>query len=249
MDIMKRYKWMIMVLVTVILLSFPTEMKANSAEPPGFTVLVSNPPDDMSLFLLFPDESQIKKIELQKEQKAWETYYRFFYHMSPWKKYELDGVILAVESKEKSSNYLLPVETFKTYNNLLTLDLKTDSLVIGQSPFRVPILVALRVVLTLTIESLVFILFGFRQRRSWLAFFIINIITQTGLNAMITGPGIGSYWLIGFVILEILVIIVELAAFTAIVKEHKRIRTALYTITANLSSLVLGGLLITYLPV
>lgn len=248
---MKRYNRIIIALITIILLSIsiPTIIYANSAEPPGFIVIVTNPPDDLTLSLKFPDDSRKDAIELRKEKKAWETYYRFFYNMYPLKDYKLSDVVLIVESNEQSFECSLPVDTFNKYNNLLTLDLKTETLKTGQSPYRVFILVALRVILTLIIEGALFLFFGYRERRSWLAFIIINVVTQSWLNTVINGPGLGSYWMLSFIVIEILIIIVELIAFLSIVKEHKKCRTALYTIVANLVSLILGGLLITYLPV
>ena len=169
--------------------------------------------------------------------------------MKPFEDNKLNGAVLIVESREGNFECDLPFDTFQKYNNILTLNMKTESLIAGQFPLRVPILIALRVLLTLLIEGAIFILFGYRQKRSWLAFFIINILTQTGLNAMITGPGIGSYWMLGFIFLETIILIVEIIAFINILKEHKRGRAAIYAVAANLASLILGGLLITYLPV
>ncbi len=248
---MKRYRGMLTILIVIILLSisFPTVIYANSAEPPCFTVIVSNPPEDLSLYLLLPDKTQAEPIVLNKEQKAWETYYRFFYHMPPIREAKLDDAVLVVKSKDHSFQYPLPADAFKKYNNLLTLDLKAERLTMGQSPLRVPLLVALRVVLTLLIEGLIFFFFGYREIQNWAALLTINILTQTGLNAMITGPGISSYWVFGFIFLEILVLIVEMIALISFVREHKRSRTVLYVITANLASLFLGGFLIAYLPV
>ena len=248
---MKRNSRIITALMIIILLSIslPTIIYSNSAEPPSFTIIALNPPEDLSLSLLLKDESQIEAIELDKENKAWETYYRFFYHMIPSRSDKLENAVLVVESSEQSFQISLPTETFKTYNNLLTLNIDAETLIIGQSPLRVPILIAMRVVLTLFIEGIVFYLFGYRKKRSWLIFFAINLITQGGLHAMITGPGIGSYWMIGFIFVEIVILIVEMILFISLVKEHKKSRAAIYTIIANLASLVLGGILISYLPV
>jgi hypothetical protein len=101
---MKSYNCILMVFAMVLLLSisFSTAAYANSAEPPSFTVIVPNPPEDLSLFLRFADEGQTEAIVLNKEQKAWETYYRFFYHMSPIGKDNLDGAVLIVQSSEKN---------------------------------------------------------------------------------------------------------------------------------------------------
>lgn len=248
---MKRYNRILLVLAMALLLSlaFSAAAYANSAEPPGFTVIVANPPQDLSLSLRLADERQTEAIVLNKQQKAWESYYRFFYHMSPLGNDKLDGAVLIVQSKEKNFQCPLPAATFKTYNNLLTLDMETENLAIGQPPLRVPLLVAMRVMLTLVIEGAIFFLFGYRRKASWLAFLAINIVTQGALNAMLTGPGLGSYWWFGFIFIEIVVLAVELVAFICLVKELGKGRAAVYAVAANAASLILGGLLITYLPV
>ena len=82
-----------------------------------------------------------------------------------------------------------------------------------------------------------------------MVFLAINLITQGGLNVMLTGSGLGPYWRIGFMFGEAVVLIAEIAAFLAFIKEFRKRRAVLYAIAANASSLVIGGLLITNLPV
>ncbi|MEG2896333.1 MAG: hypothetical protein RR887_12235 [Niameybacter sp.] len=248
---MKDNKRIITIMMMILLISTfaATATYANSAEPPSFTVMVTNPPKDLSLSLQFQGEGEADGILLNKEQKAWEAYYRFFYHMSPDRKRELEGAILIVESQEKRFECVLPAATFNHYNNLLTLDMDTESLSMGQPKFRVSVLVVMRVVLTLLIEGCIFFAFGYRTKQSWLTFLVVNGITQGGLNAMLTGPGIGAYWMFGFVFGELVILALELIAFTYFVKEFKKSRSACYVVVANAMSLILGGLLIAYLPV
>lgn len=236
-------------IILVISCLIPIATYANSAEPPSFTIIVSNAPKDLSLSLQFPNKGEMEGILLKKEQKAWESYYRFFYHMSPSRSIQLDGCMLIVKSAEKSFQCSLPVITFNRYNNFLTLDMETETLSVGQPKFRVALLVIMRVILTLLIEGCIFFLFGYRKKQSWIAFLAINIITQGGLNAMLTGPGMGSYWIFGFIFGEILVLAIELIAFIYFMKEFKKRRAVIYTVVANVFSLVLGGLLIAYLPI
>lgn len=88
--------------------------------------------------------------------------------------------------------------------------------------WRTPLLVALRVTLTLLLEGLVFLLFGYRTRRSWLAFAAVNLLTQGGLNALITGPGSSAYFVFGYGFGELVVMAVETAAFACLLREHGR---------------------------
>jgi len=188
-------------------------------------------------------------VTLSKEEKGWEAYYRFFYHTYPGGQRSLDGAVLIVEYDEGRFECDLPAETFSEYNNLLTLDIRAQTVVSGQPPWRTPTLIALRVLLTLSGEGLIFFLFGYRMPRSWFAFVVINLVTQGTLNSFLTGPQIGAYWLLGFAFGEAIVLAVEMIAFAYFVREFSKRRAILYALTANVVSLIVGGLLISKLPI
>lgn len=236
----------LMLLISVILT--PAAF-ANSAEPPGLTIIVSFPPDDLTLSIRFADGSITNAVQLQKEQKAWESYYRFFYGMVDSTRPSLEGTILVIQSNEYNFECLLPESSFNQYNNLLTLDVENQNITEGQSTVRLFLLVSMRVILTLIIEGLIFFAFGYRNKVSWIAFVIINLITQGVLNALLTGPNLASYWIFGFVFYEFIIFIAEMIAFALILKEHKKSRAVVYALAANSVSLILGGVLISYLPI
>jgi hypothetical protein len=104
--------------------------------------------------------------------------------------------------------------------------------------------------LTLLLEGIVFWLFGFRSRRSWIGFLVINLITQGVLNYLLSmfSPYNG-YAIFGLVYYEFWIIIVESFAFGLFIREHRALRRVFYAIAANLASLFLGGYLILTLPV
>lgn len=238
-------------LIIVIMISpvFFISAHANSAAPPNFTIMVINPPDDLSLSLKLKNHSQIGSLEVRKEKKAWEVYYKFYdRHMSGYP--DLDQAVLQVQSSEKTFQCSLPESVFEKYDSLLTLDLKSEMLKAGQPLLRIPFLVTMRVFLTLLIEAAIFYLFGYRTKQSWHMFLIINLATQGLLNAVITGPGSSyMYWMICFVFGEILIFCAEMAAFTCLVREHRRCCAAVYSVIANSASLLLGGALLMYLPI
>jgi hypothetical protein len=239
----------LIILIHLLCVCFYSSAFANSAEPPGFTIIVLNSSEKLSLSLQLPNHNVTDMRVVKGERKGWETYYRLYYHHSSSQIKNLRDAVLVVQSDEKSFQCALPVETFGKYNNILTLDMKSETLTVGQAPLRVPALVAMRVLLTLLIEGIIFLLFGFRQKRSWLVFTVVNLITQAGINAMLTGPDLSNYWIFGYLFGEILVLAAELTAFLNLVKEFKKGRVALYVIVANMASLIIGGLVITYLPV
>lgn len=188
-------------------------------------------------------------VQLQKEKKAWESYYRFFYGMVASANPSLEGATLIVQSSENNFECLLPESSFSQYNNLLTLNVENQSITEGQSPARLFLLISMRVILTLIIEGLIFFAFRYRNKMNWIAFIVINLITQGILNALLTGPNLGSYWIFGFVFYEIIIFIAEIIAFALILKGHKKSRAVVYALTANFASLILGGVLISYLPI
>ncbi|MTK09998.1 MAG: hypothetical protein F8N38_23345 [Hungatella sp.] len=222
---------------------------ANSAEPPGFTIIVLNSSEKICLSLKMSNQDVTDLEVVEGERKGWEKYYRLYYNHASSQVKDLKDAVLVVQSNKKSFQCALPEETFGRYNNILTLDMESETLTMGQSPLRVPALVAMRVLLTLLIEGIIFLLFGFRQKRSWLVFTAVNLITQAGLNAMLTGPDLSNYWIFGYVFGEIVVLAAELTAFLTFVKEFRKRRIALYVITANMASLIIGGMVIIYLPV
>jgi hypothetical protein len=142
-------------------------------------------------------------------------------------------------------------EPVRNYNNVYTLDLSTRELTPGKYPLRSVLLVPIRVLLTLLLEGIIFWLFGFRQKRSWLVFFVVNLITQVALNIglnVISSPldeGLICVLIFG----EIFVFYAELIAFTKYIKEQIASRILVYVIVANLVSLIAGGFLISILPV
>jgi len=212
---------------------------ANSAEPPQLVVLVNNAPTDLSV------EAEVNgsRLPVSKRAQGWETYY-VFYYMG-----QAGPSTLDVSSDGQT--YSIPLGAFaQKYNNVFTLDVAARTLRQGTLPLRNALLIAMRVVFTLLIEGAVFLLFGFRKKESWLAFLIINLLTQGLLNLALSSGGVlDSYRMLMLIFLEILVLIVEIPAFLFAVKEHANGRRALYAIAANIASFVAGGYMITLLPV
>jgi len=241
----------VLIIAHLMSLWFYTSVSANSAEPPGFTIIVLNSRESLSLSLQIPNDSLSELRIRESEKKGWEKYYKVYFHyrVYPPKIEDIKDIKLIVQSSSKSFQCNLPKGTFDKYNNILTLDMKSETLTVGQSPLRVPALVALRVILTMLIEGAVFFLFGYRQKRSWLVFASVNLLTQAGLNAMLTGPNLSNYWILGYIFGEMLVFIIEMIAYLSLIKEYRKRRVAFYVMLANTASLILGGMLITYLPV
>ena len=66
---------------------------------------------------------------------------------------------------------------------------------------------------------------------------------------MLIGPHVNAYWIFVFLFCEFIIFIVETLAFSMLLREQKIDRAAAFALTANAASLILGGLLISKLPV
>lgn len=241
---MQKHKKLISVVMFTLLILFSINFFAfgNSAEPPSILIIVPKAPDDMSIRLYL----EHSEYEATVTDKVIEKYYTFYASSMRTKPSTYNFIV----SSGGESFEIKLEELTKSYSNVYTLNLKSRTITEGKLLSRSIILVAMRIILTLLIEALVFEAFGFREKKSWKAFFIINFVTQGMLNIWINSfAPITSYVIFTLIFGEIFVFIAELIAFLLFCKEHGRLRKVLYVLTANLASLILGGYIITVLPI
>lgn len=240
----KTWKRMGLILALCILTAacLPAAVSANSAEPPSLVILINNPPDDLSIVL----ESEDGKKEAAVRRSAWEGYYVFYSHDLQ----SDDEYKFKISTGGENFAYTLDMP-LQRYNNVYTLDLAEQELTPGTYPFRTALLVSIRLLLTLLLEGMVFWAFGFRQKRSWLVFLSINLITQGALNISLSsgGPLMPGYLILSLLFGEILVFLAEMITFPLFLREHKTFRIVACIFFANVISLIAGGYIITVLPV
>lgn len=237
----KKMRSTLIVMLTVFtFMAAATACYGNSAEPPSILIIVPNAPDDLEISISAGDTF----IKANKTDKVIEKYYTFY---SRDLRTTTDYTF---KISTGGTSYNISIEEPLTkYNNIYTLNLKSQTLTPGKLLSRSILLVSMRIILTLIIEAIVFWLFGFRSKRSWIAFLVINLITQGTLNIFINGSSpLQGYIIFGLVFAEIFIIIFELIAFLAAIKEY-RWRTVFHVIIANLLSLFAGGYIITVLPI
>ncbi|MGB4589483.1 MAG: hypothetical protein WBI17_09675 [Clostridiaceae bacterium] len=240
----KTVKFLIaaLLLCSILISTSPIDVLANSAEPPSVVILVKNPSKDLLITLL----SEQNEINAKVKRIAWEGTYVFYSRdMKNGDKYTFK-----VTSGGESFEVTLS-EPVYGYNNIYTLEVHEKTLTPGKYPFRSILLVGIRLFLTLLIESIIFLCFRFRQKRSWLIFLAINLVTQGILNIWLNNEATmsSSYLIFALIFGELFVFASEMVAFPALIKEHSKRRTVLYAFIANLVSLIVGGYLITLLPV
>ncbi len=230
-------------ILAALLVVFPfsgsEKCSANAAPPPSIFIIVIDAPPGLEIYL------EPAGIQGHKSSKAYETYFSFYQHdLQP------DFYSFTVVSSEGYFEITLD-EPVEGYSNVYTLDLKTRTFSPGKSKARSALLVFFRFAITLVIEGLVFYLFGYRKRRSWLVFFGVNLVTQLTLLVSLSGtlPFRAAYIIFGLIFAEFLILFIEMVAFLTLVTEYRRLRTAVYVVIANILSLAAGIYLLTALPI
>ena len=97
---------------------------------------------------------------------------------------------------------------------------------------------------TLLIEGLLLFAFGYRSKRSWLVFLLVNLVTQGGfavyLAVTVLNHGVSGWSLIFYIPIEVIITLVELPLYRRLLTEKNKARATVYAIAANLCSAVLG---------
>lgn len=132
------------------------------------------------------------------------------------------------------------------YSNIYSLDYENKQLKSGESMIRSIKMVGVRVIITILIEGLIFYLFGFRDRSYWKIFFLVNIVSQAGINIWINSLNtLSAYSLtMAYIFMELLVVVLEPIAYMRFLKEASRLKVLSFGLVSNLASLYMGAKLI-----
>lgn len=240
---MIRHKHVILFTLILLILqcTIPYPAAANSAEPPSLIIVVDDPKRTTQM-ILYDGEAPI---DARVSDTAWERQFRFF-------KLDISKNIryrLVVTTPDETHEITIP-QLVKQYRTTYKLNTDTGELSEGLPPWRSAILVSLRFTFTVLIEGLVFYLFLFRQKASWIRFILINILTQGALNLWLNDLShMEGYLIFALVIGESFVFAAEAVLYAAFIKEHSMVRRMACVFAANAASLVLGGFLLYWLPI
>ena len=238
---LKMSAYLILLLFIAVSFGIVPVCNANSAEPPSIIIIVPDAPRDLTIKIL-PDNIRFNRID-----KHFESYYTLY-------RSDLKSTNYIIDVSTESETFEIEIDTpLRSYNNLYSLDIAKRSLSPGKPLSVVIPLTALRIILTLLLEGFVFFIFGYRKLISWIVFLIVNVITQGALNLYLNSHSMpldaSVYIIFNLISFEILIFLFEMFVFLIVIDEKRRWLTALYVIAANLLSLVLGGYLITILPI
>lgn len=225
--------------------------------PPAVTFVVMNAPKDLSLTLKLIKEGEPVYAKLDTERRAWESYYRL-YRDAVWKidrwygnQYDLKDAVLIVESGGTEKTIPVPSEQLseRELNDYLVLDLKRGSLSFGLPFWRAPLLILMRMAVTILAECLIFYLYGYRMRRSWKIFLAVNLVTSLALNIMIRNwLNVNQQYFLGYAYALLLLPVGEIVAYVLLLDEQSRDRCINCTLWGNIASALLHIVMVTTLP-
>lgn len=105
--------------------------------------------------------------------------------------------------------------------------------------------------ITLIIEGLILILFRFNLKKNWKPFLAINILTQVLLTLIVFGTMYTSGSLtaiLTYIPFEIAILVIEAMLFSRYLTQYSKSRRVAFAITANISSFLLGIVVLIYFP-
>ncbi len=213
---------------------------ANSAEPPSVIVLVAvSDAENLTI------ETTGLKTKPQVIERPYQVQYNFYQY--DFKRDE--PVVLRVKYGERE--FTVSTSVIDGYRNVFSLDLANEQLNREVSPILQATIIGGRIGLTLLLEGIILFVFGFRQRKTWLYFLLINLATQFFLNVSLSRAPIfySDYFWIGALIYECLILLIEMAAFLLLVEESSKIKQFFYVLISNIISFIVGGYLIMQLPI
>ena len=225
---------------------------ANAEEPPCFTIVVYGAPEDLTVSYSHPE---LDKFNLSKDKRGWESYYLCSYYN--FREFSLDApeeIIrgsLYVKSESANLDFTIPApkDLMRTYNNIFTLNLADQTLENTNTAGRAVLLASMRLSITLAVEGAIVWIVGFRQKRTWIAFFAVNLITQSLLIIPLTGyipPNV--YWMFVYYGGEALIFAIEAIVYALAMKEEWVIRRVMTAVIANAASMILGAWMLGNMP-
>ncbi len=160
---------------------------------------------------------------------------------------------LAAATANEARSMSEPYTRTRYYTNLV-YDWQANTLTyVTPTPLYWAAQFAATLIPTLIVEGLILFLFGYREKRSWLVFLVVNVVTQIGLHLacnLLMGSSVmnlGFFWLFYLFLLipEVVIWCIEAAAYALLLRERDltRRRAVGYAFAANIASYAL-----TFLP-
>lgn len=224
-----------------LLLILPVTACALSLDDPAFTVRVCFPPKGLSVSLQFSDDVGQEPMTAEPDRRLGEGCYRFYYKGVPmsWKSALPEGTELVAETPEDGVICRLSAESLTGFQSIYTLDLQSGTIREGAPWYRAPLLLSLRIGLTLLLQVLSLYLLGYRARRSWIVFCAALLFNHIFLNAgVVVGASTLTSNYVGWalaaaVLAEFFLFVIETAVFSLLILERRERRAVLASALVN----------------
>lgn len=145
---------------------------------------------------------------------------------------------------KSGQSYLSPTLTRSVLQSSVTVDFAAGTVSAPPAALGYVLQFLATFLPTLFIEGVVLAAFGYSLRKSWRPFLLLNLVTQGALAAFLAATALGSgvSWLYFFLFFpaEVLIALVEAAAYTRLLPAHGTRRAFAYGLTANVCSAALG---------
>ena len=233
--------------------------QGGSYHAPAVTILTESAPGDLEITMnLRLNDGRIVPTQLQKKRVAWELQYRLYreavFSVTSWfgNSNDLRGAELVLTSGGNETVVPLPRELTDqmTVNDVLTLNYRSGSIRFGAPGLRSPLMLALRLLILVGAELLIFRLHGYGDKRTMLIVAAVTLVTF-GLFSIYTYGWLNSdpRRLIVYILFSILLVFVQTLCFVFFVEENTRNQTTSTTIRSSLAACVLQYLALIFLPV
>ena len=97
---------------------------------------------------------------------------------------------------------------------------------------------------TLLVEGVILFAFGYRTKKSWRSFFLVNLVTQGAfavyLAIVTVRNGVNGWSLFFYIPIELVILIAELLAYRLLLTEHSPRQAGFYAVAANVLSAFVG---------
>ncbi|MBO4914272.1 MAG: hypothetical protein J5449_03615 [Oscillospiraceae bacterium] len=254
----QRQRLLLLVLATALMLSIPAAA-AGIYHAPVLTLLVPFAPGDMSVTLtIYKNDKtgqRIIPVKLEKQRKGWETQYMLrreaVYGITTWygNAYDLKDATVTLEYGGENHKLFIPQELLSERNSEDYIQLNWRSgRMTAMSSSRSLLLALMWTAIALAVEGIIFWLFGYRSKKSWIMFLIINTVTQTAHHAFVSGVNVNPSSIKVYALLIPVLLLVEMVCFVVLIDEYSRDKTISYVVAANAASQAALGLLMSVLP-
>ena len=153
----------------------PTTAMAMTPGPQLMNIVVINAPEDLRIHIVH-DDYYGEYFQARARRRLWETLYQFYLEKESTSGWPYEDITIYVNSKKHGGfelTFPVPRGDFS-----VKIDLETQTITHPYSHGRNLIIVLCWLIPLFVLDSIVFLLFGHRKKRSWKIFTLINLTMQ-----------------------------------------------------------------------